>query len=316
MYKQLNLFGDEAAESLQIVYEALRRKAALGISVSGGKDSQALLNYLCQQRSEHQWEGECFAIHADLGRAEWKQTPQHVEKITQFADISLVVVRREKGDLIARFQERKEQLNGQNKPFWSDSKNRYCTSDMKREPINKYLRGFSFVISAEGVRAQESTNRSKKPVLKVREEISSKLFHGLTPQEALDKWDLLQESHTDKKPRLAFTWNAIHDWNLEQVWKMCGTSLQDVRRRQTLFRQGQTIEALEGFPAHPAYIFGNQRLSCALCILATKSDLLNGARYNPEVFQELLEMEKTSGWSFKKDLSLQKIEEILRLENQ
>jgi 3'-phosphoadenosine 5'-phosphosulfate sulfotransferase (PAPS reductase)/FAD synthetase len=307
MYKQLGLFDsqDEDKNHLQTVYKALSYNATLAISISGGKDSQALLKFLSQERQTHRWQGECFAIHADLGRAEWKQTPAHVEAIAQKVNLPLVVVKREAGDLIDRFKERKAQLakEGNTKPFWSDSKNRYCTSDLKRGPINKYLRKFSFVISAEGVRAEESKNRAQKPVLSVREEISSKRFHGLTPDEALSQWDT--------RGRLAFTWNAIHDWGISQVWEWCETSSEEVSRRQRLFRQGHAAEALDGFPAHPAYVFGNARLSCALCILATKNDLINGAKHNPEVFHELLAMEEESGWTFKKDLSLRQIAEAI-----
>ena len=54
----------------------------------------------------------------------------------------------------------------------------------------------------------------------------------------------------------------------------------------------------QAFTAHVAYLRGNNRVSCALCPLANKNDLANGARYNPGLFRELVEIEITSGFSF------------------
>ena len=42
----------------------------------------------------------------------------------------------------------------------------------------------------------------------------------------------------------------------------------------------------------------------ALCILASKEDLRNGAKHNPELYQELVYMEHESGWTFRTDLAL------------
>ena len=78
----------------------------------------------------------------------------------------------------------------------------------------------------------------------------------------------------------------------------------DVERRQQSYRNGDVAEALEGWGAHPAYVFGNERLSCALCILASVSDLCNGRKHNPELFNRYVELEKTSGYTFRDGFSL------------
>ncbi len=97
------------------------------------------------------------------GRAEWSDTLIHCHKICDQAEIQLVVVRREQGDLVDRWRSRMDKLmaEGNTKPFWSSAQNRYCTSDLKRGPINKYLRRFNCVISAEGIRGQESACKSQ-----------------------------------------------------------------------------------------------------------------------------------------------------------
>jgi 3'-phosphoadenosine 5'-phosphosulfate sulfotransferase (PAPS reductase)/FAD synthetase len=274
-----------------IIVRALQQGAALAISISGGRDSQALLNTLAAWCADHPVSGAVFAIHSDLGRVEWPQTPAHVERICHDAGVPLVVVRRAKGDLVARWQERMHQLAGIGKPFWSSAAARYCSSDLKRSPINQYLRRYALVISAEGIRAEESGARAKRAALSIRTEITAAGLQRLPLADAL--------AYRSWTQRLAFTWNPLLDWSEDQIWAACGTSRADLAARRHLYAQGQNDLAVRDWPAHPAYVFGSSRLSCALCVLAKRSDLLVGARHNLHLFQTLLAMETHSGCTFK-----------------
>ena len=98
-----------------VIQQALISGATLAISISGGKDSQALLNAL--NRRKYNWPGPYFTIHAHLGRAEWPESLDHCRLISQQAGMELIVVRRNKGDLVDRMSERMDQLDGTNKPF-------------------------------------------------------------------------------------------------------------------------------------------------------------------------------------------------------
>lgn len=285
-----------------VIRRACSKRAALAISISGGKDSQALLNAVSAWHTSNGYEGDLFAIHADLGRTEWPQTPEHVERICQVAGVPLVVVRREQGDLLARWEERMEKLRGTGKPFWSSAQNRYCTSDLKRGPINKYLRRYQFVISVEGIRAEESPNRAKKPQVELRPAITSSALHDVSLDDAI--------SYRSFGQRLALTWNAIHEWSKEDVWAACGTNSVDLASRQQQYAAGDEAGALLDWPAHPAYVLGNERLSCALCILASKNDLRNGAKHNPALYARLVEMEQQSGFTFRADMALSELEII------
>ncbi|MCT7971182.1 phosphoadenosine phosphosulfate reductase family protein [Laspinema olomoucense] len=299
-YKQLNLFGEEERE--EIVEEILKREdSVLAINVSGGKDSQAMLSYLCKRAARESWECQIFIIHADLGRIEWPQTQEFVEKLAHVSKIPLVVVRRGKGDMIDRWQERYQTLSdqGNTKPFWSSANARYCTSDLKIQPINKYLRQFKLVVSAMGIRADESRNRANKPILSVRKNITTSKLTELSPSSAWEQWK------ANPSGRLAFDWLPIHDWDIEQVWNQCGTSSKDWQKRRTL----DDSEAVSGWPCHPAYVLGhgNERLSCAFCVLASVNDLTNAIAYNPETYNHLVQLEEQSGWSFQHHRSLQSL---------
>jgi 3'-phosphoadenosine 5'-phosphosulfate sulfotransferase (PAPS reductase)/FAD synthetase len=262
------------------VDQALRSGAALAISISGGKDSEALLHRLVREHAQRaEWTGPVFAVHADLGRAEWPQTEDLVAELAARYEIDLHVVRRVKGDLVERWEARAEQLDGTGKPFWSSSASRYCTSDLKRDPIDKLLRQYDHVVSAEGIRAEESRARAAKPCFEPRKRIIT-------------------------KSRQALTWRPIHEWTEAEVWVEIGTSLQELNRRRWLYRAGLEDEALAGWIHHPAYVFGNERLSCALCVLASKNDLRNGARHHPELYRHLVELETRYDCSFRNDLWL------------
>lgn len=317
--------------------------AALFVSISGGKDSQAMLEAVTAAHAAEGWACHLYAIHADLGRMEWGETPAQVEAQCARLGVPLTVVRRPQGDLLQEMQERMAKLQArgeaegeaarnpwptasmryctadqkrdpmdkakrQGAPFWPDARNRYCTADQKRGPIgtairqaaphwpsadaryctahqkshqiDKALRPFSLVVSCIGIRAQESRNRAKKAAVQPDARLST-------------------------RARTAWTWHPILDWTIDQVWAQLGTDAADVARRQKVYRLGEMsgddalkAKALDGWRAHPAYVYGNERVSCAFCVLATRSDLEVGARHNPELYRTLVDMERESGWLF------------------
>lgn len=92
--------------------------------------------------------------------------------------------------------------------------------------------------------------------------------------------------------------SAILHWNLDQVWGYCGTSAQDLDHRRKLYLSGNIRDAIAGFPCHWAYVSGNSRLSCSMCVLASAGDLFNGAKLNHWTWAELALMEVVGGWDF------------------
>jgi len=259
----------------EIVIEHLKNGARLAINLSGGKDSQAMARALWEALPEYRH--HMFCIHADLGRMEWTQTIDMVKQLAKMLKLPLTIVSRPKGDLLARWQERMELLKGQNKPHWSSSAARYCTSDLKRNPINTYLRNYPYIISCEGIRAIESYNRAKKEVFSTRTAITT-------------------------KNRKAFTWYPIFDWSEEQVWESWGMSSTTLSVLRLTYAATGKVHSM--WPFHPAYVFGNQRLSCCMCVLGSKKDLANGVKHNPEIAKELAKMEDVSGFTFRKDISI------------
>jgi len=251
---------DEASEPLQL----LRNGASLVLSVSGGKDSDAMSHYLMDLRQKEGWSGKVSMVHADLGkRVEWHQTPDYVENLAKRKDVPLYVVRWIHGDLIDRIWQR--YYKDPSRPCWPSSKIRFCTSDMKRAPISRWVRNHfpsGNVVMAMGLRAAESHARAKRETFKSRKDCTA-----------------------PTKGRFVWDWLPIHDWQTDDVW-------------DCIHQHGDI--------AHPAYRLEqpNQRLSCALCILASLNDLMNGAVHNPDTYREYCRIEAVTGYSFRKDFWL------------
>ncbi len=288
--------------------QALNNGADLLISISGGKDSQAMLAALVPLFRSRNFPGKIIAIHADLGSMEWPQSLGMCQRQADDLGVELVVVHRQKGDLLIQIKERKEKLAGTGKPFWPSPAARYCTSDQKREQIDKYIRGHhNQVVVALGFRWEESTARSKQLPCQLRSRVSGAAVkrQGLA---VVEDWDPGQG-------RLAITWHPILDWSLPEVWQACGTSADEITELKAAYEAGDLIAAQRS-PVHPAYIFGNERVSCALCIMASENDLINGARHNPEIFESLLTLEMETGCTFQHGRSLEDIAKKLEKNNE
>lgn len=283
-----------------VIEQAIAMGADVSISISGGKDSQAMMNYVVPLVPDN----AVHFVHADLGRAEWPQTPAFVDKLVADTDDPLIVVRRTKGDLVQRIEERLTQvstLTGEPpaKPFWPSSAQRYCTSDLKRDPIHKHQRSLgkgNLIVSCVGMRSEESPRRAKMPTVAVEKRITCKQLRNLSPQDALNQWD--------GTGRLVLLWLPLHDWLVGRVWEEIGTTETELHRRQALYQAGKAKAAVKDWPAHVAYVYGNERLSCALCVLACKGDLQNGKKHHPELYERYVQLEQQSGFTFKNGQAL------------
>ncbi len=156
-----------------------------------------MCHHLLERRQVEGWTGEVVMLHADLGaRVEWQQTPDYVQHLAQRKGVPLQVVRWTHGDLIDRIWQRYHK--DPSRPCWPSAKMRYCTADLKREPINRWLRNTfptGNVICAMGLRAQESHTRAKR-----------------------QSFTLRVNSSAPTKGRFVYDWLPIHDWMETDVW--------------------------------------------------------------------------------------------------
>lgn len=262
------------------IEDALKSGFDLAISISGGKDSDAMSRLLYHMRF-HQprgWSGRIILLHAHLGRAEHLITPRYIARFADQLGLPLHVI--EGGDLVDVMKARKARLEAQGKqaPFWPSAQARYCTSSCKRDKLSAFLRTWAGktgkVICAMGLRAAESPSRAHKPIVQPRNGV-----------------------HT--QTRTAYDWLPLHYFTTAEVWNTIGYSLDELHNLQARFKDMTPDQIFEAsFKAHPAYALGNERLSCGLCIFGSLGDLRNGAQQNPAVYREYVQLEVETGYAF------------------
>jgi len=168
------------------------RGALFVINHSGGKDSQAMYLYLTKEL--HIPFDQVLVIHADLPGVDWDGTWEHI-KVTVNPRHPLLIVRAQK-----TFYEMVE-----HRGKFPSPKYRQCTSDLKRGPIEKAIRHWikqynlsGLVVSAMGLRAEESPMRAKKQTLTLN-------------------------NRNSKAGREWYDWLPIHAWSIEKVFQTIAT---------------------------------------------------------------------------------------------
>jgi len=236
------------------VQDLISRGAIFYCSHSGGKDSQAqyaLLHALVPA-------DQLVVVHADLGDIEWDGVQEHI-RATVFQEVNVVRAVWKDGtpkDLLSQVERRYQARP--DVPCWPSSSTRFCTSDLKRDPIHKFIRqdlkarGSLLGVNATGLRAEESPARAKRPTLELNKRLS-------------------------KAGREVYEWLPIHHLTTQEVFEI-------------IARAGQE-------PFH-AYLEGNERLSCVFCIFGCQGDLRNGARQRPELLQKYVDLETRTGYTF------------------
>lgn len=282
---QLQLFTSKPSYPEGFIELLNRPETTLAISTSGGKDSVAMTDYLKQQ----QYQCHCICIHAELGAMEWSGTHSYIAQFCAERNLDLVTVKAKKS-LFRYILERMNKLGGG--VFWMSSKARYCTSYMKKAPINKYLRRYKTVINAVGIRAEESPHRHQQQPYRLNKELCSKHYLNLSIKDAI-------ALHITKpKGRLVIDWYPVFNWSRNRVWEQLGHSEWEWQQRRL---ETDDSKSANGWKFHYAYVigkYGNTRLSCCFCMMGKKKDLINAIPYNPIAYRFIKNLEQKTRISF------------------
>lgn len=152
------------------------------INFSGGKDSCAMLAFLCENYPDI----KKHVVFADTG---WEHTDAETwcRGIVERFGLKLNVVRNKNKTLLTMAEKRGK---------FPGMQQRQCTSDLKRDPIVSWIRQNvkdPVVVNCMGIRSEESAGRAKQKTLKRnRRETNSK--------------------------RTIWDWNPIKDWTADQVF--------------------------------------------------------------------------------------------------
>ncbi|CAM3421817.1 phosphoadenosine phosphosulfate reductase family protein [Paracidovorax anthurii] len=160
-----------------VIDVALAGHAPVFVGVSGGKDSQALAYRVQTHLDRIGHAGPRALIHSDLGRIEWRDSAPVCERLAQRLGWELVTVRRPAGDMVDRWLSRWAANVERYRALscvklimpWSSAAQRFCTSELKSQVIARAIRArypAGPVVSAVGLRWQESARRARQPVAK------------------------------------------------------------------------------------------------------------------------------------------------------
>ena len=224
--------------------QMIRAGALVAINHSGGKDSQAMTILLSRIVPA----GQLVAVHAPLAEVEWEGVVPHIEA-TLPAGVPLVMAPVSSGkSLLDRIEERGR---------FPGPRQRYCTGDFKRTPIERELRRYlklnprfgGRLVNCLGIRRDESAARARK-----------------VPWRRNDRMSVAG--------REVFDWLPVFDLSTEEVFRV----IRDA-----------------GQSPHWAYAAGMSRLSCSFCILASRADLRRAAELRPDLYRTYAALERRIG---------------------
>jgi len=186
-------------ETTPEVQELLAQKAPVAVGVSGGKDSHAVAWALSKHLEDY--EGPKVLIHSDLGSVEWIDSLPACQRIADKIGWELLTCARKAGGMMHRWRGRwasstRRYINMETVSVvlpWSTPSMRFCTSELKVDPITSALKkrfGRVPIINVTGVRGEESKARACQPI----------------------------SAKGAKLPPGSLTWRPIHGWLLQDVW--------------------------------------------------------------------------------------------------
>jgi 3'-phosphoadenosine 5'-phosphosulfate sulfotransferase (PAPS reductase)/FAD synthetase len=256
------------------ILDLLKAGAPVSFSVSGGKDGSAAallvnryLDSIGHPKARRQ------LIHADLGSIEWEDSFPSVQRLGTFLDLPVKVVRRKAGGMVERWLSRWEANVNRYKNLssvlvispWSSASLRFCTSELKLDPIGTYMKSWARelspgnpidLISVLGLRRDESARRAKAPVV-------SPFLKASLPKSGIR----------------TLSWNPILNLSTADVFR---------------------IHHEFGLPLHMGYGLGNTRISCLFCVLGNINDLTVASQQAQArgVLHQLVGLEVDSLFSF------------------
>lgn len=187
------------------VHALLAAHAPVAFGVSGGKDSSAMVLATSAYLDQIGHVGPRVLIHSDLGRVEWADSLPTCERLAAHIGLELVVVRRQAGGLMERWLTRWQNNVARYANLkcvklilpWSTASMRFCTSELKtaiicRELVQRFPG--QAIISASGIRREESPKRAKAPI-------------------AAEQSKLRSVTHQTS----GYDWHPILDWTLADV---------------------------------------------------------------------------------------------------
>jgi DNA sulfur modification protein DndC len=235
---------------------------ALVVNHSGGKDSMRMLGFI----RNHFPDCKTYAVMADTGfehqapisAIEWAR-----HRCRDYG-LDLTVVRNAKRTYLQMVEQRR---------LFPSAQFRQCTSDLKRSPIDKFIRSLPhrLIINCIGIRADESAQRSKLATLKLNKSLAT-------------------------RQRTVYNWLPIFRFSLEEIlnWHR----VQRVPLHPVYVPEYHWDGTMGGYL---------RRLSCRVCIFSTDADIRAIYQHDRSSYEVISALEQKIGFTMRPGASLVQI---------
>ena len=255
---------NDDVESVLSLVRRYGQDLALVVNHSGGKDSMRMLGLVLETFPDI----TTYGVMADTGF-------EHQQPISAVGwararsldfGLTLSVVRNSKRTYLQMVEERR---------MFPSAQYRQCTSDLKRGPIDKFIRGLqvNVIVNCIGIRSEESNPRSK-----------------------LAPWRLNGALTTRR--RTVYNWLPIFHLTLKEVLEWHHARL--VPLHPIYVPEYHCDGTLGGYL---------RRLSCRLCIFSSDADLRAIHQHDREAFEAVSSLEQKIGFSMRQGATLIQIQE-------
>lgn len=266
MIKNIILSFDYEVSTTPEVDAILNEQPVLALGCSGGKDSVSVAIRLNDYLNEIGHTGPRVIIHSDLGRVEWKDSIKQCELLAERLGLELIVVKRKAGDMMDRWETR-----------WKNNVTRYANLECVKLILpwsTPSMRFCTSELKTSLICAELTKRYPKQKILSVT---------GVRHSESAARAKMPIASENDKlsaRGCYGLNWNPIITWSTDEVFSY----LKE-----------------QNHPLHEAYSkYGSSRVSCAYCIMGSKSDLLASASCedNQDIYRLMVELEIQSTYAF------------------
>jgi DNA sulfur modification protein DndC len=261
---------NDDVESVRSLARRYGQDLPLVVNHSGGKDSMRTLGFVRELFPDI----TTYGVMADTGFEHQRPISALEWARARCADlgISLSVVRNSKRTYLQMVEERR---------MFPSAQYRQCTSDLKRGPIDKFIRGLqqNVIVNCIVIRSEESSPRSK-----------------------LAPWKLNGALTT--RQRTVYNWLPIFHLTLKEVLEW-----HHARRvpLHPIYFPEYHCDGNSG-----GYL---RRLSCRLCIFSSDADLLAIHQHDLEAFDAVSSLEQKIGFSMRPGATLVQIQENAKANN-
>ncbi len=310
--QQLDLFAPVIAQAGRYdvattpeVEQWLLEGAVCALGISGGKDSQAMAIRMDEYLKSIGHKGPRILIHSDLGVVEWKDSLPVCERLAKRLGWDLIVLRRSAGDMMDRWEARWASSLERYSTLscvkiilpWSTPGMRFCTSELKTDLICRELTKRypgQKILSATGVRHDESAARSKMPIASPQPKLSARGCQGMN-------------------------WNPIAPWSTPSVYEYIALKQEPLHEAYTVYNSTRVscafcIMGSAGDLKASASCPDNADIYRRMVRLEIASTFgLQGARWLGDVAPHLLSEEERQGLALAKQRAERRVRAESRL---